>query len=135
MMAQADKETWRNRISAVIAKLAVLTPEDFFDEQSLEYNQACEDIWALADAFQIDRVGWKKFWDANPRPRATWLPLNSAALDGMDAHEIYYRLKENIADERWVDGALADAFRSGSLVTALQRLQASLSSFELKVLD
>lgn len=57
-------------------------------------------------------------------PQQTFCSICPAC--SMDAAEVYWRLGENLADERFVDGALEEPFESGSLIAALMRIRDGL---------
>jgi hypothetical protein len=123
---------WNTLISETLSELAHLQPSEFYDVDEDQYHSVYDKIAAIVRAVDIDAARWKEFMRSNPVPRSNWLPANCADLDSMSAEEIHFRLLENLADERWVDGALADAYRCGSLSRALDRLADSASNFNFK---
>jgi hypothetical protein len=131
-MNAADRAVWAAKITATMERIGDVAPEAFFDMKTLRYHPASAGVFELADAFSWDHAAWKVFWDANPRPRDTWLPLEPEKVRVMPPMEVFFRLRENMVDERFVDGALCDAFESGSLVAALLRIQEGLDGFELQ---
>jgi hypothetical protein len=125
-------EDWRSTLNKIIQRLNAITSEQFFDGRTLNYDANCLALEFIGLAFDRDMEDWKRFMETTPPARGKWLPLDPAALDRMDATEILYRLNENIGDERFIDGALVEAFESGSLVKALGRLVGSLDTFKLR---
>lgn len=113
----------------MITTLSSLKQSEFFDEATCRYHDVEREIGALSRAFQIDRERLAPLLATNPTARACWLPLDPGDLASMDVMEIYWRLGENSADERWVDGALEEPFETGSLATALERLADELDVF------
>ena len=123
---------WRLRLEAMIATLGHLTPSEFFDEQSLRYHSVERDIAALTRAFELDREKLKPVLATTPTARACWLPLDPNEIGPMDVMEVYWRLGENRADERFVDGALEEPFETGSLVAALLRIRDGLDDLTVR---
>ena len=126
-----SKDEWRTVIAATIERLSLLSSRQFFDETTQQYDPRCTALDWIGGAFQLDVVDLEQFMAASGYGRGPWLPLAPAALDAMSNTEIYYRLRENIAGENWVDGALVDAFESGVLAKALDRLLIGLNDFEI----
>jgi hypothetical protein len=114
---------WPQRVRDILATLDSLRPDQFYNEETEQYHPVHEDVVALAGAFNVDRDRLAHVLEKAPVARQCWLPNDSPDdLSSMDVNEIYWRLRENIADERWVDSAMAETFESGMLVAALKRL-------------
>lgn len=113
----------------MIAMLKSPKPGEFFDDQTSRYHRAEQEIGALCRAFELNRERLQPVFATKPTGRACWLPIDPQELVSMDVMEVYWRLGENYADERWVDGALEERFQSGSLVTALERVLGELNAF------
>ncbi|CAN7218084.1 hypothetical protein [Rhizobium sp. LjRoot254] len=124
-------EEWRGALGVAIQRLSSISGQQFFHEETLQYDSDCGALDWIGGAFEWDIDHWKLFMAANKPGRGPWLPPNSDALDSMSTTEIYYRLRENIAGENWVDGALVEAFESGVLVRALERLLLGIDDFIL----
>ncbi len=127
-----DEADWRKCLDTTIATLQSLTPAEFFDEDTLRYHSVEHDIEVITRAFYLDRAKLELVLAQNPVARACWLPLNPSDLDRMEVVEIYWRLGENLADERNVDGALVEPFESGSLVAALMRIRDGLDQMVIR---
>lgn len=127
-----DHADWRQRLDTTIATLQSLTPAEFFDETTLRYHSVERDIDDITRAFHLDRAKLEPVLAGNPLARACWLPIDPSGLDGMNVAEIYWRLGENLADERNVDGALEEPFESGSLVAALMRIRDGLDQLVIR---
>ncbi|MER8563698.1 hypothetical protein [Mesorhizobium sp. M0578] len=121
-----DTAEWRTRIGLIIEKLRSLTRAEFFDEQNGLYNDVEQDLFALYNAFTFDMRWLKPFLEKKRTGRARWLPLDPNDLASMDVREVYWRLQENHADDRFMDGALIEPFENGSLVAALERISEGL---------
>ena len=120
---------WPQRVREILITLGSLQPDQFYEEETQEYHQVYEDIVALAGAFQVDPDRLAHIREKHPVAPQCWLPNDSPDdLSSMDVNEIYWRLRETIADERWVDGALAETFESGMLVAALKRLVSEIGT-------
>lgn len=130
-MNEVDARFWSDKLSVLIAGLNRLTAKEFLDDRNGAPSTVSRGLDELCGAFEIDIDDWKRFMRANPLPRRNWLPIDAAALETMGLHEIYYRLGENATDERWVDDALVEAFESGSLIKALEKIAANVRSFDL----
>jgi hypothetical protein len=128
---EADASLWSEKLSTLVAGLSQLTGDEFLDARNGAPLSASRELDQLCGAFAIDRDDWKRFMDANSQPGQNWLPIEPAKIETMDVREIYYRLKENVADERWVENALVEAFRSGSLICAIEKIEAKIRSFDL----
>jgi hypothetical protein len=100
-----DKTEWRLRLEKTIATLQSLTPSEFFDDQTLRYHGVEDDLNALSQAFKLDREKLAPVLATKPVGRACWLPLDPREILSMDVAQVYWRLGENLADERFVDGA------------------------------
>lgn len=124
-----NNEQWRGRINNVIDTLHRLDTDSFYDEQCYRYHPICDEIEQLAAAFEIDRDALSEVLARKPVARKCWLPDTPELLGPMSIMEIYWRLGENLADERWVDGALVGAFESGVLAVALRRLSDDVGGF------
>ncbi|WP_432287810.1 hypothetical protein SLT36_12405 [Aminobacter sp. BA135] len=124
-----DNEQWRGRINNVIETLHGLDTDSFYDERDYSYYPIYGEIEQLATAFEINRDALSEVLARKPVARKCWLPGTPELLGPMSAMEIYCRLGENLADERWIDGALVEAFESGVLAVALQRLSTEVGSF------
>jgi len=124
-----NNEHWRGRIDNVIETLHGLDTDSFYDERDYRYHPICDEIEQLAAAFDINRDALSEVLARKPVARKCWLPETPELLGPMSAMEIYWRLGENLADERWIDGALVEAFESGVLAVALQRLSAEVGGF------
>jgi len=125
------EKDWQLRLETMIATLHHLTPSEFFDEQTLEYHSVERDIGELTRAFALDRNKLEPILAKKPVARQCWLPLDPNEIGRMDVTEVYWRLGENSADERFVDGALEEPFRTGSLVAALSRIRDGLDELTL----
>ena len=120
---------WPQRVREIITTLGLLRPDQFYNEETEQYHPVHEDIVALAGAFQVDPDRVAHIREAHPVARQCWLPNDSPDdLSSMGVDEIYWRLRETIADERWVDSALAETFESGMLVAALRRLASEIDT-------
>ena len=120
---------WPQKIKEILATLCTLQPVQFCNEETQECHAVHEDIVALAGAFQVDPDRVAHIREKHPVARQCWLPNDSPDdLSSMDADEIYWRLRETIADERWVDSALAETFENGMLVAALKRLVSEIDT-------
>lgn len=126
-----SKAEWVGRARAVVATVRTLGPEEFFDEENLRYHGVCNEVAVLAHSFALDIDAFRRFLHQWSGPKR-WLPVSPDDLRTMSATDILFRLKSNIADERWVDGALVDPFRSGTLVAALERLIAEIDGIDLQ---
>lgn len=124
-----DDADWRVRLEIMIATLRTLKPGDFFDERTSRYHSVEREIGALSRAFELDHERLQPILATKPTARACWLPLAPHQLASMDVMEIYWRLGENYADDRWVDGALSGPFETGTLVAALERILSELDTF------
>ena len=127
--AFSDADEWLALYASTVGTLRTLTPSEFYDEANDRYHAARDDIMWLVHSLE-NPADFRKFLDVNVG-RKTWLPDNSEALTAMDATEIHYRIASNLADERWVDGALNEAFENGTLVPALGRIAAEIGKFKL----
>jgi len=107
----------------------MLAPSEFYNEANDHYHAARDDIMRLVHSLE-NPADLRKFLDANAG-RKTWLPDSLEALSAMDVTEIHYRVISNLMDERWVDGALSEAFENGTLVPALERIAADIDKFKL----
>ncbi len=114
---------WRLRLDAMIATMRHLTPREFFNEQTFEYHKVEREIADLTRAFDLDRGKLEPVLATKPTGRACWLPDNPNDIRHMDVMEVYWRLRENWGDERFVDGALEEPFETGSLLAALVRIR------------
>jgi hypothetical protein len=120
---------WPQRVREVLKTLGSLQPDQFYNEETQEYHPVHDDIVALAGAFQVDPDRVAHIREKAPVARQCWLPNDSPSeLSSMDVNEVYWRLRENIADERWVDSALAETFECGMLVAALKRLASEIDT-------
>lgn len=126
------KIDWRDHLDTMIATLQSISPSEFFDEKTLRYHKVEDEIDRLTWAFEPDRTRLEPVLATNPRGRACWLPLDPGEIAGMDVMEVYWRLRENWADERFIDGALKEPFASGSLTAALSRLRDGLDELTLR---
>lgn len=127
-----DRAEWRLRLEKMIATLRPLAPGEFFDERTLCYHSVEDEISALTRAFEIDRETLAPVLARKPVARACWLPLDPQDILAMDVAEVYWRLGENLADERFVDGALVEPFASGSLAAALLRIRDELDKLTVR---
>ncbi|MDX8434257.1 hypothetical protein RFN25_12535 [Mesorhizobium abyssinicae] len=126
--AFSDRGEWLAFLASTIGTLRTLTPSEFYDEANDRYHVVMEDIFRLVHTLEnpadikkfLDDAGWE-----------TWLPKSPGDLTSMDATEIHHRVACNLADERWVDGALSQAFENGTLVPALERIGAEIDKFKL----
>lgn len=128
----SNKIAWQSRIGGMIEVLGGLEASGFYDEVADRYHPVYDEVWALAEAFDIDRIELADVLSRGPVARQCWLPENAHHLETMGTTEIYWRLRENLADERWVDGALAEAFETGVLTAALKRLSDELDALAIK---
>jgi hypothetical protein len=126
-----DKINWSERIAETISQLKSITSAEFYDEASDRYHPAGQDIDDIISAFEIDLATLQELFTRNLMARQRWLPSDPTEIASMDAKEVLWRLGENSADERWVDGALVDTFESGSLIAALERIKAEIESAKL----
>ncbi len=124
----ASKAAWSERAGAAISMLKTLSPNEFYDESSRKRHPVYAEISVLAWALGADAFG--RFYTAFPQVRG-WLPEEPAALIAMTDEEVLFRLRTNVSGERWVDGALMEPFRSGTLVAAIERLVAGIDRFEI----
>jgi hypothetical protein len=125
----ATKQEWLESAIAAVATLNTLLPSEFYDEAREQYHSVYDDIASLI--YGLENPSDFKSFMAKHVARASWLPDDPHDLDSMDVTEIHYRVSSNIADGRWMDSALAEAFESGSLAPALKRLAAEIDRFEL----
>lgn len=123
---------WRHHLDTTIAALQSISPSEFFDERTLRYHGVEVKIDDLARAFELDRKRLEPVLATNPHGRGCWLPLDPGEIAGMDVMEVCWRLRENWADERFCDGALAEAFASGSLTAALSRIRDGLDELTFR---
>jgi hypothetical protein len=127
-----DKNYWRHRLETMIATLQSISPSEFFDEQTLHYHGVEVEIDDLTRAFELDRRRLESVLATNPVARACWLPLDPNEVARMDVMEVYWRLRENYADERFIDGALEDPFETGALAAALLRIRDGLDELTVR---
>lgn len=127
-----DKNYWRHRLGTMIATLQSISPSEFFDEKTLHYHSVEVEIDDLTRAFELDRRRLEPVLATNPVARACWLPLDPDEVARMDVMEVYWRLRENYADERFIDGALEDPFETGALAAALLRIRDGLDELTVR---
>ncbi|PBC23002.1 MULTISPECIES: hypothetical protein [unclassified Mesorhizobium] len=127
--AFSDADEWLALYASTVGTLRTLTPSEFYDETNNRYHTARDDIMRLVHGLE-NPPDFREFLDVNAG-RKTWLPDSSEALTAMDGTEIHYRVVSNLADERWVDGALNEAFENGTLIPALERIAAEIGKFKL----
>ncbi|WP_376704537.1 DUF6508 domain-containing protein [Mesorhizobium sp. ISC25] len=127
--AFSNQGEWLALFASTIGTLRTLTPSEFYDEANDRYHVVRDDILQLVYGLE-NPADFGKFLDVNAG-RESWLPENAEALASMDVTEIHYRVASNLADERWVDGALNEAFENGTLVPALERIAANIGKFKL----
>jgi hypothetical protein len=107
-------------VESALRQLRALSSEQFYDEPSGRYHPIMDDIGRSLRTFHVD--GFVDFLRQYPQVSG-WLPGRPDDLALMATTEIYFRLIQNIADERWVDGAMAKPFENGVLICALEKLQ------------
>ncbi|MER8381796.1 DUF6508 domain-containing protein [Mesorhizobium sp. M0142] len=129
LKAFSNQGEWLALLASTIGTLRTLTPPEFYDEANDRYHAVMDDIFQLVHGLE-NPADFGKFLDVNAG-RESWLPENAEALASMDVTEIHYRVASNLADERWVDGALSEAFENGTLVPALERIAANVGKFKL----
>lgn len=127
----ASKAAWSERAGAAISMLKALSPNEFYDESSRKRHPVYAEISVLAWALESDADAYGRFHTSFPQRRG-WLPEEPAALIAMTDEEVLFRLRTNVAGERWVDGALMEPFQSGTLVAAIERLVAGIDGFEIR---
>ncbi|WP_141245206.1 hypothetical protein [Mesorhizobium sp. WSM3860] len=115
-------------LASTISTLRTLTPPEFYDEANDRYHAVAEDISRLVYSLE-NPADFGKFLGVNAG-RESWLPEHSEALAIMDVTEIHHRVASNLADERWVEGALGEAFQNGALIPALERIAADIGKFK-----
>jgi len=124
----SDRDEWLAFLASTIGTLRRLAPSEFYDEANDRYHAVMKDIFRLVHTLEnpadigkfLDDAGWE-----------TWLPKSPEDLISMDATEVHHRIACNLADERWVDGALNQAFENGTLIPALERIAAGIDKFKL----
>ena len=127
----ASKAAWSERAGAAVSTLKKLSPNEFYDESTRKRHRVYAEISALAWALETDADAFGRFYTAFPQRRG-WLPEEPAALIPLTDEEVLFRLRTNVAGERWVDGALMEPFQSGTLVAAIERLVAGIDGFEVR---
>jgi hypothetical protein len=125
----SNQSEWLALLASTIGTLRTLTPSEFYDEANDRYHAARDNIMQLVYGSE-NPADFGEFINVNAG-RKSWLPESSEALASMDVTEIHYRVASNLADERWVDGALSEAFENGTLVPALERIAADIGRFRL----
>jgi hypothetical protein len=126
-IAPQSTAEWAERVRVLTDQLRGLTSEEFFDENTLRYHPCVQDFSRLLSAVSPvatieEYVPALSGFLGEHKATKAWLPDAPDMISGMALAEIYFRLKVNQSDERWVDGALVAPFESGSLVAALARL-------------
>jgi hypothetical protein len=115
---------WARKAETALKILTGLAPDEFYDEASDIYHPVHDDLIELAANVRGGSDAWTAFMKANPLPRQNWLPAISSKIDDMELLEVWWRFAETIADERMFEASTAEAFETGSLVRALERIAA-----------
>jgi len=125
----SSRNEWLALLASTVGTLRTLAPSEFYDETNDRYHAVMDNISRLVHGLE-NPADFGKFLDVNTG-RKSWLPEPPEALTSMDVTEIHYRVSSNLADERWVDGALNEAFENGTLIPALERIAADIGKFGL----
>ena len=111
----------------MISVLNNISNEEFHSQKLDKYHPIKEEIEIIAWQLEAPEGAMQNLLDSHEFARDCWLPTDIDKLKPMDAAEIVCRLQVNLSGERWIDGALSKAFGSGSLVQALERIEAELN--------
>ncbi|QDZ00169.1 hypothetical protein FQ775_07110 [Nitratireductor mangrovi] len=125
-MENLPRDDARQLLNAILSELRGLLSEEFFSPASLSYHPVRDKIARFAWSLNPPAPELQEFLRRHGHSSEAWLPIDVGALDGIETAELLLRLKINISGDRWAKGALAPAFASGTLLRALERIDAGL---------
>ena len=127
----SSRSEWKKIAMEAIRVLASLGPNEYFDEESEKYHPVHIIVEKLSRSLFFDIEAFRRRFPSE-KGRQLWLPENPEHLTELAAEEVAMRLEWQRADERFVDGALDNAFQTGCLKAALERLVSDFEKLRLR---